>query len=158
MNHCTLLAIPMIAFMTACTTTAQLDAEIPRLPEEAPKVAFTHKSESLLRGVRGSYNTVPAGRASAILDVTYTLECLSGGKPTARQNFAKAAKKLDNAYKIAPIYFDNPRERGSWNRSAKRLIIQDKTCQVTGVRDEVKTKDSRQVLLWVLQNKAFPQQ
>lgn len=152
------MTLPMVALIAACTTTAQIDAEIPRLPEEAPKVAFAHKSESLLRGVQGSYNTVPSGRPAAILDVTYTLECLSGGTPSAKQNFAKAAKKLDNAFKIAPIYFNNPRERGSWNRSAKRLIIQDKTCQVTGVRDEVKTTETREVLRWILKNKAFPQQ
>ena len=151
-----ILFAPVLLLLAACGTTATQDAKIPRLPEDAPKAAFTYQTESLLRGVRGSYNTVPSGRAAAILRVTYTLECLKGGKPSATQHYAAAKKIIDDTFKVAPIYFDNPRERGAWNRSAKRAVIAKTGCQVTGVRDEVKTKDARQVLLFILQNKVLP--
>lgn len=150
-------ALPLfVAALGACTTTADLNSQIPTLPEGAPKKAFAFKSESLLRGVRGDYNTIPAGRSAAILDVTYSLECLSGANPSANQYFAKAKKKLQDAYRVAPIYFNNPRERGAWNRSAKKLVIQDGGCQVTGVRDEIKTKESRDVLEFILKNRIGP--
>ena len=149
-------SVPLLFAVGACTTTATIDAEIPRLPTDAPKTVFSFKTESLLRGVNGAYNSIPKARSAAILDVTYTLECLAGGKPSAKQNFAKAKNSLEETYKIAPIYYNNPRERGAWNRSAKRLIIKDNVCQVTGVRDEVQTTDQRKVLLFVLQNRLLP--
>ena len=36
------------------------------------------------------------------------------------------------------------------------MVIAKTGCQVTGVRDEVKTKDARQVLLFILQNNELP--
>lgn len=157
MNTYARITLPLfVAALGACTTTADLNNQIPTLPEEAPKMAFVFTSESLLRGVRGSYNTIPAGRPAAILDVTYSLECLSGANPSANQHFAKAKQKLQDAYKVAPIYYNNPRERGAWNRSAKKLVIQDGGCQVTGIQEELKTKDSRDVLEFILENRVGP--
>ena len=157
MKRLILLAIPAMLMLAGCGTSTTQE-EIPTLPEDAPKATYAYRTESLLRGVRGSYNTIPRGRAAAILDVTYTLECLKGGKPSAAQHYTAAKKVIDDSFKVAPIYFDNPRERGAWARSARRAVIAKTGCQVKSVKDEIKTKDSRQVLLFILRNKVLPPQ
>lgn len=142
--------------MAACASS---QPEHPKLPEDAPTEVFVHRSESFLRGVRGAYNTTPRGRDAAILDVEYTIECLSGGTPSARQRFKQASKILDEQYREAyDYYFHNPREKTYWYLGATKAIIDKTGCQVTGLQDRIKTTDLRTVLLYIIKYNIKPVQ
>ena len=125
--------------LAACTGPT---VEEPALPEGAATVAFSFTDDSFLRGVSGSYNTTPAGRSAAILDVTYEMTCLADN---ALARVAQAQTLLDERYVIANhLYFNNPQEQGWWRRDASRLVeptgcIVDKLSFVSRTTDPVET-------------------
>ncbi len=146
-------AAALLTLLAGCASRAP---EIPTLPEEAPKASYVYATQSLMRGVRGDHNSIPRARPTAILTVNYSLECLKGGKPSAAQHYAAAKKLLDDKFKVAPIYYDNPRERGMWIKTARRLVVAKTGCQVVGFREETKTTDPQAVLRFILTNKVLP--
>ncbi|GGO52999.1 hypothetical protein SAMN05444398_101125 [Roseovarius pacificus] len=132
--------------VSACTTSAP---EEPFFPEGAATSTFTFQDDSYLRGVKGSYNTVPRGRPAAILDVTYEIECLADN---AQSRAARAKKLLDDAYVVAiHLYYDNPREHGWWRQDASKRV-EPAGCIVTGLRYEPRTYDPQETLLYLVRN------
>ena len=124
----------------------------PALPEGAQTKSFTYVGESFLRGVNGSYNTSPSGRKAAILDVTYGITCLADD---AQSRFNKSKQMLDETYVVAPLYFNNPREKGYWFSAASRAIV-DTGCIVDRFGFEEKTTDVIETTLWAFRNKVPP--
>jgi len=152
MNKFSILLIALV--LSACNTSK---VQTPKLAEGTPTEIIIHKSESFLRGVKGSYNTSPRGRPSAILDVSYRLECTKDGETNANERALKAGKILDKEYVVAEhLYFNNPRERGYWTRDATRKIFDETQCQVNIVTYEEKTTEPVEVLTWVLANGVKP--
>ena len=147
-------AVCLITALGACTPASQKNP-VSRLPDDAAKSSFTYKGESFLRGVKGSHRTSPKGRKAAILDVTYQVACLSGTNPSAKSRFKSARTILAKEFVIAPLYFNNPRERGAWGRTASRRIVEKTGCQITGLNFEQKTTDPLKVLTWALDNKVL---
>jgi hypothetical protein len=135
--------------LSAC---APEPAPLPTLPEGVATRDFTFVDESFLRGVRGSSNTSPPGRPSAILEVTYGLRCVANG---AQSNRAKAVQALDDKFVVAPLYFGNPRERGAWNRNAARAL-EGTGCILNGFSFETKTTDMFETAVWAIRNKVPP--
>ena len=129
---------------------------LPELPKEATKMAFTYKTESFQRGLRSNINGIPGYRPHAIINVTYRLQCLSGGKPSAKSRFTAATKILRKAYNVAPIFYDNPREPTQWKSNTSRHIVEQTGCHVTGLTKTVKTTEPRAVMRWAILNKVPP--
>lgn len=149
-----LYVLPFAMMVSACNSSK---VQTPQLNEGVPSEIIIHKSESFLRGVKGSYNTSPRGRPSAILDVSYRLECAEAGETSAKERALKAGKILDEEYVVAEhLYFNNPRERGNWTRAATRKIFDETQCQVNIVTFEIKTEDTLEVLTWALANGVKP--
>lgn len=142
-----------------CLTIAACGPERPaeptKLPEGTDLKLFTHQGESYLRGVKGSHNTSPRGRKSAVLSVRYDMACKADGTPSARARFASAKALLDEKFVVAPLYFNNPRERSGWRSTASRLILQT-GCEIRGVQYDKKTENQRQVLKWAIENRVPP--
>lgn len=133
----------------ACTGTS---TPPPALPEGAPTQAFAHTGESFLRGVRGSSQTVPRGRPSAILSVDYTLSCLADNAATRR---AQSVAALDAAYVVSPLFLINPRERGAWRRDASRTTV-GFGCVVTDLQYSTRTNDPLETGLFAIRNNVPP--
>lgn len=151
MNSLSLKLLPALAVLAACS---QPVAET-GLPEDAATATFTYTTESMLRGVKGNHNTAPRGRPASILDVTYKFNCLSEGEQTATQRFNAAKAKVDKTYKVAPLYFDNPREYGQWRKSASKSVMET-GCQVTGVTFTKKSSSPADILNWIVKNRIPP--
>ena len=141
--------VAAVAILSACASESPPE---PTLPEGSAKRTLQVMDDSFLRGVQGSYNTSPRGRDAAILDVTYTLSCLTDGAES-RANQVKQA--LDEDFVVAPLYFNNPRERGQWRRQANREAITF-GCQVTNLEYDVRTTDRLDVFLWARLNGVPP--
>lgn len=137
-----------------CAGTAR--EPIPEFAQGQAVADFTYVGQSLLRGVNGSSNTTPRGRPAAILDVTYAMRCLSGTSPSAATRFEQSKTLLDAEFKIAPLFFSNPRERSRWTGDASRLVV-PVGCRVSSVRYETQSSDPATVLRWSLLNGAFTQ-
>lgn len=103
-------------------------------PEGSELKTYQFETLSLLRGVNGSYNTSPKGRPARLLNVTYTISCLTGTQPSADARFAKAKELLIKTYPISPLYYANPRERSSWRRAATKLLVAHAGCQVEDLK------------------------
>ncbi|KQI71869.1 hypothetical protein AN191_10475 [Loktanella sp. 5RATIMAR09] len=148
MKFPTLFGLAALA-LSAC---APEPAPLPSIPEGVATRDFTFVDESFLRGVRGSSNTTPRGRPAAILEVTYGLRCVADGAQSSRD---KAQQALDDAFLVAPLFFNTPRERGAWNRNAARAL--DGTgCILNGFSYETKTTDIFETGLWAIRNQVPP--
>lgn len=145
----TLGVIYLLVFLAGCVS----NNKTPRLDKDAQTQAFELKSESFRRGLRGS---TTQSRPSAVLLVTYKLQCLSDGERAAEDRFKEAKSILEEAYVVAPLYFDNPRERSAWSRSATRRIIEPTGCEVRVVTFEDKGLSAIEATLWALKNGVPP--
>ena len=145
------ISISGIALLTLAACTSQ-PAPVPTLPEGIRTSTASFVDDSYLRGVRGSYNTSPTGRPAAILDVTYSLECVA-------DDFAarvkKAKRALDQKFIVAPLYFNNPRERGQWTKLASRAVAEF-GCVSKGVSYTTRTTDIRETTIWAIRNRVPP--
>ncbi|MGB1234408.1 MAG: hypothetical protein ACPG5U_01590 [Planktomarina sp.] len=151
MKYMKLLAASALVVLSACATREPA----PQLPEGAAREVFRYQSISFLRGVNGSHNTSPRGRSAALLDVTYGFTCLAGGNPSAKSRSKAAFALVEEKYTVAPLYFNNPREKGAWSRSVSETVF-DKTGCVGGVKFETTTTDQVEVLKWALMNRVPP--
>ena len=120
----------------------------PALPEGAATVSSLHEAQSFLRGVRGDYSTSPKGRPHTLLTVQYALTCLADGAEARRRS---TIDTLEEAFKEAPLYFDNPRERGWWWTDASERAFKN-GCIVTGLEYVDRNTNGREALLWALRN------
>lgn len=136
----------------ALAACAREPEPMPVLPEGVATKDFTFVDESYLRGVRGSRNTSPRGRPAAILEVTYGLRCIASDAPA---NVNRAKKVLDETFVVAPFYFQNPRERGQWNRQSAR-VLDGTGCILNGFSYTSKTTDVMQTTMWALRNNVPP--
>ncbi|MEL6684415.1 MAG: hypothetical protein AAFN63_13605 [Pseudomonadota bacterium] len=144
--------LPITLIMTTLLACAPERPPLPALPEGVETTQFNFVDDSYLRGVQGSYNTTPAGRPAAILDVTYDMTCIADG---AQSRKTQAERILDEKYIVAPLFFANPRERGAWRRDATNLV-KDTGCIINGVSYERRTTDRLQTAMWALQNGVPP--
>ncbi len=125
---------------------------MPTLPEGVATKDFSFVDDSYLRGVNGSRNTTPRGRPAAILDVTYGLKCTADD---AEAGLSRAKKVLDDKFVVAPFYFQNPRERGAWNRSAA-LALGGTGCILNGFSFTTRTTDPVETGMWAIRNQVPP--
>lgn len=108
-----------------------------------------------MRGARIDYVTRP----SAVIDVTYQIECAQGGETSARKRFVKAAAILDEKFVVAEnLVLNNYREIGDWKRDASEAIFNQTQCYVDKLSYEIKTKELTEVLAWAIINDVKPTQ
>lgn len=118
------------------------------LPAGVATTAFSFTDDSFLRGVAGSANTVPAGRPSAILDVTYQMACQTDGLADRR---AQAERLLDEAYVVADLYSINRRELTGWTTDASAKV-RPAGCVVNTITYTTRTTDPVEVGRYMLAN------
>jgi hypothetical protein len=143
----------LIAFMFLLTACVSKRDPLPKLPEGAASTTVSYIAESLLRGVTGGSTF---DRPTAILEVTYTMKCLVGGEPSIESRRKIAGAALQKAFKIAPVTYDNPRERGYWRSDSIRLVHKQTGCIVTDMERKTKTTNTSEILIWAIKNDALP--
>jgi hypothetical protein len=134
--------------LSSCATAPN----VPTLPEEAQKVSFTHTQETFRRGLKAAPKSYATSRESAIIEAIYSIDCLSGGSLSAQTNFSKAKNILKDAFVEAPVFHNNPRERGHWRRAATYKIFDATDCVVRELEYGKVNTDKVDVMLWVLEN------
>ena len=99
-----ILFAPVLLLLAACGQPPPKTPRYRDCPKTLPRPPHLSDGEPAARCPR-VLQTVPSGRAAAILRVTYTLECLKGGKPSAAQHYAAAKKVIDDNVQGRPDLF-----------------------------------------------------